>query len=101
MTDGSEKLAEAIVESGLAGCVQMLPAMTSFYIWQGKLEREKEHLLLIKTLEDRYDELERFITEHHSYDVPEIVAVNAEHVSGPYAEWLGSVLGDGPGLTNP
>ena len=85
-------LAEAIVESKLAACVQILPPMTSVYVWEGKVNRESEHLLLIKTLEEKYDELAALITETHSYDVPEIVAINAEKVSSPYLKWMSSVL---------
>ncbi|MBK9215361.1 MAG: divalent-cation tolerance protein CutA [Chloracidobacterium sp.] len=83
-----EMLAETIVEARLAACVQVLPQMTSFYIWDGAVQREPEHLLLIKTTADRWDALHRLITDNHSYSVPEIVAVDAANVSGPYREWL-------------
>ncbi len=88
----AEGLAEAIVESGLAACVQILPPMTSVYVWEGKVQKEQENLMLIKTLPEKYDELERFITENHSYDVPEIVAVEAARVSGPYLAWMQAVM---------
>ena len=71
----------------------MLPAIKSFYVWEGAVQREPEHLLLIKTTSEKWDELCEFITGNHSYTVPEIVAVEAERVSGPYREWLGSVVG--------
>ena len=81
-------LAEKIVASKLAACVQILPPMTAVFVWEGKMQKEREHLLLIKTLEEKYDELTALITATHSYDVPEIVAINAEKVSGPYLEWV-------------
>lgn len=90
--DEAERLAKTIVASKLAACVQILPPMTSVYIWEGKVNRESEHLLLIKTLEEKYDELAALITDTHSYDVPEIVAINAEKVSSPYLKWMSSVL---------
>jgi periplasmic divalent cation tolerance protein len=89
----AESLAARIVEARLAACVQILPRMTSVYVWEGKLQKDAEHLLLIKTLPDKYDELEAFIIANHSYDVPEIVAIDAERVSGPYLAWLNGVLG--------
>jgi periplasmic divalent cation tolerance protein len=88
-----EVLAEKIVGAGLAACVQILPRMTSIYKWKGRLERDEEHLLIIKTLPAKFDELEQFITENHSYEVPEIVALNAERVSGPYTDWMEGLLG--------
>jgi periplasmic divalent cation tolerance protein len=84
----AEKLATAIVELRLAACVQILPRMTSVYVWQGNIEREGEHLLLIKTLAEKYDELEAFIKANHAYETPEIVAIDAERVEQNYAGWL-------------
>jgi periplasmic divalent cation tolerance protein len=92
---GSEEansLAERIVSAGFAACVQVMPHMMSFYVWEGEMQREAEHLLLIKTLPEKYDQLERFITENHGYDVPEIVAIDAERVSGPYLAWMKGLL---------
>lgn len=90
----AETLAERLVESKLAVCVQILPLMTSVYIWEGKVQKESEHLLLIKTLEEKYDELAAFIAENHSYQVPEIVAIAAEKVSGPYLDWMHLAIDD-------
>lgn len=91
--DEAEALAEAIVESRLAACVQILPQMKSIYIWEGNVQKETEHLLLIKTLPEKWEELRNFITANHSYDVPEIVAIDAVRVSGPYLEWIKNMLG--------
>lgn len=88
----AETLASKIVEARLAACVQILPPMTSVYVWEGEVQCETEHLLLIKTLPERYVDLEKFIAENHSYDVPEIVALKPEYVSESYAKWLGEVL---------
>ncbi len=88
----AETLAEKIVEAKLAACVQILPPMTSVYVWEGKVQKAAEHLLLIKTLKEKYDELAAFITANHSYVVPEIVAVEAAKVSESYSAWLGQLL---------
>lgn len=87
-----ESLAEKIVDRRLAACVQMLPEMRSFYIWEGTVQREPEHLLLIKTEMEKWDALCEFINENHTYTVPEIVAIEAERVSGPYSEWIRSIV---------
>ena len=83
-----ERLARLIVEEKLAGCVQILPQMASVYFWEDQVRSEGEHLLLIKTLEEKFDDLEAFIKQHHSYEVPEIVAIQAGKVSGEYLKWL-------------
>jgi len=88
----AKTLARKIVEAKLAACVQILPAMQSVYIWENAIQTESESLLLIKTLADRYVELERFIRANHSYDTPEIVALSAERISASYLEWLQNSL---------
>lgn len=88
----AENLARKIVESRLAACVQVLPPMKSFYYWEGEIQADSEHLLLIKTIEEKFKDLESFIQSNHSYDVPEIVALAAEKVSASYLSWLTSYL---------
>jgi periplasmic divalent cation tolerance protein len=84
----SERLAQKIVEARLAACVQVLPPMTSFYFWENAVQKESEHLLLIKTLPEKFDELEKFIQTNHSYEVPEIVALKVDKVSESYSNWV-------------
>ena len=91
--DAGEVLARKIVNARLAACVQVLPQMTSVYIWEGKLHSEPEHLLLIKTLHEHFDALREFITANHSYSVPEIIAVESAKISGRYLAWMKELLG--------
>lgn len=88
----AESLAKQIVGEKLAACVQVLPPIKSFYFWEGTVQTEIEHLLLIKTLAEKYDALETFIEANHSYDVPEIVALRAENVSAKYLSWIKDYL---------
>ena len=88
-----EKLAGSLVDAKLAACVQILPKMTSVYCWDGKIQKEDEYLLLIKTSHEKYDDVEAVINENHSYDVPEIVAIESADVSDKYRTWLEGYLG--------
>jgi periplasmic divalent cation tolerance protein len=88
----AESLANGLVGSRLAACVQILPKMTSVYAWEGKIAKDSEHLLLIKTLPEKYETVEEYILDHHSYDTPEIVAIDAEKVSAGYLKWLTDYL---------
>ena len=82
------RLAEMLVGSNLAACVQILPEIESVYRWQGKIERQSEVLLLAKTKKTKFDELEREVRALHSYDTPEIIAVPVTAGSAPYLAWL-------------
>jgi periplasmic divalent cation tolerance protein len=88
----AESLAEKIVGAKLAACVQVMPEMKSFYFWEGAVKKQPEHLLLIKTLPEKYELLHLFILENHSYDVPEIISLNASEVSETYLDWLNDYL---------
>jgi periplasmic divalent cation tolerance protein len=92
MTAGSReeaaRLAEMLVGSRLAACVQIMPEMESVYHWQGKIERSPETLLLAKTTTENFAELEREVRALHSYETPEIVALSITVASAPYLEWL-------------
>ncbi len=91
-TEEAESLANGLVESRLAGCGQILSKITSVYAWEGKIAKDSEHLLLIKTLPEKYETVEEYILDHHSYDTPEIVAIDAEKVSAGYLKWLTDYL---------
>jgi periplasmic divalent cation tolerance protein len=82
------RLAEMLVGARLAACVQIMPEMESIYRWNGSIQREPETLLIIKTTQDNFSELEREVRALHSYSTPEIVALAATAVSIPYLEWL-------------
>jgi len=84
----ANELADRLVHEKLAACVQILPQMTSVYYWDGEVRRDEEHLLLIKTTENKYAELEKFIRSNHTYDTPEIAAVNVDQVNPKYLRWL-------------
>ena|SRR5688572_2909068 len=88
----AEDLARRIIFAHLAACVQILPPMKSYYFWKGEVQADAEHLLLIKTLEEKFDDLEKFIQENHSYDEPEIVALPVEKVSKGYLDWMKNYL---------
>ncbi len=86
--DEAEKLARTVIERRLAGCVNLIPNLTSIYRWQGAIETAHEVLMLIKTSEERLPELESALREMHSYDVPEFVVIALESGNQAYLDWL-------------
>lgn len=86
--DEAERLAASLVEQRLAACVNTLGPVQSTYRWQGRVERERESLLVIKTTEARLAELEKALQQRSSYEVPEVLAIPVQGGSAAYLGWL-------------
>jgi periplasmic divalent cation tolerance protein len=84
----ADKIAGALVERRLAGCVQILGPMRSIYRWKGQVEHADEWLCLAKTTRPQYGDVEAAIREVHSYECPEIIATPIEVGSEEYLAWL-------------
>jgi periplasmic divalent cation tolerance protein len=83
-----ETLGHTLVEERLAACVNVVPGITSFYRWEGKISRDAEILLVIKTRRMRLPALIRRVTALHPYSVPEIIALPLVGGSAPYLSWV-------------
>ena len=81
-----------LVERKLAACVQILPPMTSIYVWKSEVQRESEILLLAKSTRAKFDELEAAVRAVHSYETPEIIALSIVAGSPAYLSWLSACL---------
>ncbi len=86
--ESAEKLAALLIERRLAACVNILAPCASVYRWQGEIQRDEEHPVLIKTAQDRYAELEASIRANHPYELPEIIAVSLTHGLPAYLQWV-------------
>jgi periplasmic divalent cation tolerance protein len=84
----AEKLAETLVEQRVAACVNILGPCRSVYRWNDGLQKDDEHLMLIKTSRARYATLEAAIRAAHPYELPEIVAVPIERGLPAYLDWV-------------
>lgn len=87
-TATGERIARTLVEDRLAACVNLLPGVVSIYRWQGRLQRDAEVLLLIKTTRDRYPALQARLPLLHPYELPELLAVEAADGLPAYLHWL-------------
>lgn len=83
----ADKLAASLVENKLAACVQITP-ITSYYSWKGKVNKDPEFLLLIKTRDDLYAKVEAHLSQNHSYEVPEIVQLPINQGLEGYLSWV-------------
>ena len=89
---GADPEEEALVERGVAACVNAIAGVKSTYRWEGRVVTDSEHLLLIKTTSRQYPLLEAAIRELSNYDVPEVIALSIEAGSAAYLDWLAAAV---------
>lgn len=83
-----EKMAAALLAKRLIACAQISGPVRSTYWWQGEITAADEYLLVMKSDESLYHELEQVIRDLHPYETPEIVATVITHVSEDYRRWM-------------
>ena len=84
----AKRVADALIESRAAACVNIMAECSSVYRWQGIIETAGETPLLIKTTRDAYPRLEATIRAHHPYELPEIIAVPVDVGFPGYLQWV-------------
>lgn len=85
-------IAREIVARRQAACVNIVPGIRSIYRWKGKICKDGELLLIVKTLEGEFEGVAATIRELHSYELPEILSFSVSHGEQRFLEWIaGSV----------
>ena len=93
--DEARAIGRALLDAKLAACVSIAGEVESHYWWQGAIEEARELVVVIKTTRERFDAVRRTILEHHSYQVPEILALPVVDGHGPYLDWLAGCVRSG------
>ncbi len=89
--DEGARIGKAVVEEGLAACCNIVPGLRSIYLWKGKLCDENEALCIFKTRDALFERLKKRIKELHTYEVPEIIAVEITDGLKEYLGWIDEV----------
>ena len=83
-----QKLASCLLQEKLAACVNVIDGVNSLFRWQGKIDKAKEALLIIKTRKTLFNKLLKKVKSLHSYEVPEIVALPIIAGNKKYLDWI-------------
>lgn len=86
--EAAERLVNNLLEEGLIACGNIVPGVVSIYRWEGRITRESEAVVLLKTASVRVKELSARIAALHPYAVPEVATLPMTEVFPPYARWV-------------
>ncbi len=88
------KISSALVKEKLAACCNIIPGLRSIYVWKGEVCDDAECLLVIKSRQDIYEQLEKRIQELHPYEVPEILSLSLNQGLIDYLKWVDENVGE-------
>ena len=80
----AEQIAMQLINAGLSPCVNIITSCHSVYQWKGEFRHDDEVLLFIKSRKADFKELCAVVEKNHSYDVPEILALDISDISEKY-----------------
>lgn len=86
--DEALQIANALVKQRLVACANILTGCTSVYEWKGELKEEAEVILIMKTVKSLQLDVEKAISDLHSYECPGIVAFDTTEVHLPFFQWI-------------
>ncbi|NPA52983.1 MAG: divalent-cation tolerance protein CutA [Aquificae bacterium] len=92
--DTAKNIAESLINSKLAACVNIVESIFSVYFWQGNIERDNESLMIIKTKANLFEKLEEKVKSLHPYSVPEIIAMPIVKGSTDYLKWIDDTVNE-------
>jgi len=87
----AKKAARHLLKKRLCGCVNIFPEVHPIFWWppkKGKIDESKEVVMIIKTLKEKYELIEKEIYKIHTYDVPCIIAIPVFKVNEGYYKWI-------------
>ncbi len=93
-SESASSIAETLVKKKLAACANIVTGVESVYQWQGEIQHDKEFLLVIKTRQALFSQIEKAIQQLHSYELPEIIAVPILAGEQNYLNWIQSNTSD-------
>lgn len=83
-------IARELVARRQAACVNIIPAIRSIYRWKGKICKDGELLLVVKTEQQEFESAAATIRELHSYELPEILSFGVSQGDQGFLDWISS-----------
>ncbi|KAK9767424.1 hypothetical protein K7432_002823 [Basidiobolus ranarum] len=84
----AKRISRGLLTEKLVACINMIPKVTSMYWWDEEIEESTEVLLMIKTAQEKMNQVIQYVNDNHPYDVPEVISVKIDDGSREYLNWV-------------
>ncbi len=87
----AKSIIQGLLENKYIACANIFSNIESMYWWEGKINDDPEVMAIMKSIEDNFELIERYIKEHHPYIVPEILEIKVENSNLDYLNYIISI----------
>jgi len=85
----AQQITDALIEKRLVACVEQLEIKAKNW-WHGKHEEGKEIKLIMLSMAEKFDEVEKVVRKHHSYETFVLQMLPITRLNADAAKWLSS-----------
>jgi len=88
----AREAAGSLLDRKLVACANILPSMTSLFLWEGKRSESGEVGVIFKTTQAGFDAAIAALDAHHPYDNPAILGWHADAATPATLAWLSAIV---------
>ena len=84
----ANKIASFLVKNKLAACANIINNVDSVFTWKGKVKKEKEVLIVGKTMNKKVQKIIFSVKKLHSYEIPCIIFFDIKNGNTDFLKWI-------------
>ena len=82
-----EKICKTLLQNKLIACANIIPNSFSYFFWDDKLQKNKEFIIIIKTIKKNEKKVYDIVKKLHNYEIPEIITLKVANIEKSYEKW--------------
>ena len=84
----ARNIANELLTKKYSPCINIVSNNESIYVWNNDIETTNEYILFIKSVKSKFKNIEKLILAMHPYEIPEILAIDINHINMKYLKWM-------------